>query len=73
MIQRHYKGVMLFLAVMVSVLLLSFGLGYPAVAYGAGILAFGTMFVFGIAYMRPAGRSPEHHAKVDAIVNDTEP
>jgi hypothetical protein len=69
----HYKGIALALLLLTAAFVLALALGQQVVAYGLLILGVGLIFVMSIAYMRPHGRTPEHHAKVDRVVKDTKP
>lgn len=69
----HIKGISLAALFVVIAFVVALAAGQPMIAFGALIGGAVLLFVFSIAYMRPSGRSPEHHAKIDRIVNDTKP
>jgi len=69
----HFKGIGLALAFIVVAFIVALALGQQPIAFGILVGGAVLLFVFSIAYMRPSGRSPEHHAKVDRWVNDTKP
>lgn len=69
----HYKGIAWALLVLVVAFITALWLGHGFVAYGILMAGFVLFFVMSIAYMRPRGHSPEHHAKVDKVVKDTDP
>ena len=70
---RHYIGIGLALLIMVAVFVIALALGQNLLAYGALVVGLVMLFVMGVAYMRPRGHTPEHHGRVDRIVNDTNP
>ncbi len=70
---RHYTGIGLALLIMIVAFVIALALGSKLIAFGALIVGLVMMFVMGVAYMRPRGHTPEHHAEVDRIVNDTNP
>jgi hypothetical protein len=47
--------------------------GSMALLYGSGASAVVAMFIVSIAHLRPKGREPEHHPKVDQALDDTRP
>ena len=69
----HFKGIALALALIVVAFIVALAVGQQPIAFGILVCGAVLLFVFSIAYMRPSGRSPEHHAKVDRWVNDTKP
>ncbi|HEU5073380.1 MAG TPA: hypothetical protein VFU02_04395 [Polyangiaceae bacterium] len=69
----HYKGIFLAALFIVIAFIVALAVGQKLLAFGILLGGAVLLFVFSIAYMRPAGRSPERHAKVDRIVNDTKP
>ena len=69
----HFKGIGLALALIVVAFIVALAVGQQPIAFGILFGGAVLLFVFSIAYMRPSGRSPEHHAKVDRWVNDTKP
>jgi len=69
----HYKGIGLAALFIALAFVVALAVGQPLIAFGILLGGAVLLFVFSIAYMRPAGRSPEHHGKVDRIVNDTKP
>lgn len=48
-------------------------LGSTFGALAALLVGFVSMFVMAIAWMRPRSYPPEHHPKIDRIVDDTAP
>jgi predicted membrane channel-forming protein YqfA (hemolysin III family) len=69
----HYKGIGLALLLLVTLFVSAAVAGQNLIAFSILFSGLVLMFVFSIAYMRPNGRSPEHHGKVDRVVNDTKP
>ena len=69
----HYKGISFAALFIVIAFVAAMAAGQQMLAFGVLLAGAVLLFVFSIAYMRPSGRSPEHHAKVDRIVNDTKP
>lgn len=69
----HYKGIGLALLFIVLAFIGALAAGQTPLAFGILVGGAVLLFVFSIAYMRPSGRSPEHHGKVDRLVNDTKP
>lgn len=69
----HYKGIGLALLLLVTLFVTALLAGQNMIAFCILFAGAVLMFVFSIAYMRPDGRSPEHHGKVDRVVNDTRP
>ena len=69
----HYKGIGLALLLLVALFVGALVAGQNLLAFCILFAGAVLLFVFSIAYMRPAGRSPEHHGKVDRVVNDTRP
>lgn len=69
----HYKGISIATALIVAAFVTALALGQTMVAFGVFLGGGVLLFVFSIAYMRPSGQSPERHAKIDRIVNDTKP
>ena len=71
--QRHWRA----LVGLFGLLLLGFvgGLGFGSIAFALASLVSGLViaFVMAVAYLRPAGASPEHHARVDHMLDDTNP
>lgn len=71
--RSHYKGLVWALLVLAIAFIAAMVFGDVFIAYGVLMGGFVLLFVMGVAYMRPRGRPPEHHAKVDEFVNDTKP
>lgn len=69
----HFKGISLAALFIAIAFVIALAVGQPLVAFGVLLGGAVLLFVFSIAYMRPSGRSPERHAKIDRIVNDTKP
>jgi len=69
----HYKGIFWALLLIVMAFIVALAFGQTPIAFGILVGGGVILFVFSIAFMRPTGRSPEHHAKVDRWVNDTKP
>jgi predicted membrane channel-forming protein YqfA (hemolysin III family) len=69
----HYKGIGLALLLIVVMFTGALIAGQSLVAFSILFAGAVLLFIFSIAYMRPSGRSPEHHGKVDRLVNDTKP
>jgi hypothetical protein len=44
-----------------------------AIALGSLISGLVVMFVMAVAYLRPEGAAPEHHPRIDHILDDTNP
>lgn len=69
----HFKGIGLAALFIAVAFVFALAVGQPLLAFGVLLGGAVLLFVFSIAYMRPSGRSPERHAKIDRIVNDTKP
>lgn len=69
----HYKGISLAALFVVVAFVVALTVGQQLLAFGVLLGGAVLLFVFSVAYMRPSGRSPERHAKIDRIVNDTKP
>ena len=69
----HFKGIGIAALFIAAMFVIALAVGQTMLAFGVLLGGAVLLFVFSIAYMRPRGRSPEHHAKVDRIVNDTKP
>lgn len=69
----HYKGIGLALLLVVALYAGALVAGQNLIAFVILFAGAVLMFVFSIAYMRPSGRSPEHHGEVDRVVHDTKP
>jgi hypothetical protein len=71
--QRHWRG----LVILFGLLALAFvaALWADSVAFALGALVSGLVlaFVMSTAWMRAEGHSPEHHAPVDRVFDDTHP
>jgi hypothetical protein len=52
---------------------LSLMAGSPVVAFALLLVGFVVAFVMAPAYSRPPSYPPEHHPKIDKIVDDTSP
>jgi len=70
---RHYKGIGIVLLVMAAAFVAALALGLEFVAYGVLIAGLVVLFLLSVAFMRPSGRTPEHHARVDKAIHDTNP
>jgi|GEM_PF-1320406 len=71
--KRHWLGIVV-LFVLVSVVFgLALALGYPYVAYGALVVGLTTTVVLSVAWLRPEGKSVEHHPAVDRVFDDMDP
>ena len=69
----HYKGLGLALLLLVALFAGTLIAGQNLIAFCILFAGAVLLFIFSVAYMRPSGRSPEHHSKVDRIVNDMKP
>lgn len=71
--QRHWRS----LVVMFGLILVGFvvGLALESIAIALASLVSGLVvaFVMAIAFMRADGHSPEHHARMDRVFDDTSP
>ena len=71
--QRHWRA----LVIGFGLILVGFvgGLALESIAIALVSLVTGLVvaFVMAIAYLRPEGASPEHHARVDHLLDDTNP
>lgn len=47
--------------------------GVPYVMFIGIVLALGFGFILGTAWMRPDARTPEHHPRVDRLLDDLRP
>jgi hypothetical protein len=63
----------LFLLTLGIAFIVAYWSGQAYVAYGILVGGLVILAVMSVAYMRPKGRTPEHHAEIDKIVNDTRP
>jgi hypothetical protein len=71
--QRHWRALVGIVMVMVVGFVAALGFGSVAIALGSLISGLVVMFVMAIAYLRPAGSAPEHHPRIDHILDDTNP
>jgi hypothetical protein len=71
--QRHWRALVGIVMLMVAAFVGALALNSIALALGTFISGLVVMFVMAIAYLRPAGASPEHHPRVDRILDDTNP
>ncbi len=69
----HFKGIGIFLLLVALAFVVALGLGQVYFAYGLLVCGLIALAVLSIAYMRPSGRTPEHHADMDKVFNDTKP
>ena len=69
----HYKGIGLALLLLMALFVGALVAGQNLIAFSILFSGAVLLFVFSIAYMRPSGRSPEHHSEVDRVVHDTKP
>ena len=71
--QRHWRS----LIVIFGLVLLGFlgGLAFDSIALALASLVSGLVvaFVMAVAFLRADGHSPEHHARVDRVFDDTNP
>jgi hypothetical protein len=71
--QRHWRALIGMVVIMVIGFVGALALDSVAMALGTLISGLVVLFVMAIAYLRPEGASPEHHPRIDHILDDTNP
>ncbi len=71
--KRHWLVIVVLFMLVSTVFGLSLAFGYPFVAYGALVSGLTTTIVLCVAWLRPEGKSAEHHPSVDRLFDDVDP
>jgi DMSO/TMAO reductase YedYZ heme-binding membrane subunit len=73
LMQRHWRALVGMVVLMIVGFVGAIAFGSIAIALGSLISGLVVMFVMAIAYLRPEGSAPEHHPRIDHILDDTNP
>lgn len=71
--QRHWKGLVVLFASLALAFITALWMESMAFALGSLVAGLVVAFVMSTAWMRPEGHTPEHHHRVDRLVDDTHP
>ena len=71
--QRHWKGLVLLFGLLATAFIASLWADSVAFALGSLVSGLVVAFVMSIAWMRADGHSPEHHHRIDHVIDDTNP
>jgi hypothetical protein len=71
--QRHWRALVGMVVFMVAGFVGALALDSIAMALGTLISGLVVMFVMAIAYLRPDASAPEHHPRIDHLLDDTNP
>jgi hypothetical protein len=71
--QRHWRSLVVMFGLMLAGFVAGLGLGSIALALASLVSGLVVAFVMAIAFMRAEGHSPEHHARMDRVFDDTSP
>jgi hypothetical protein len=71
--QRHWRALVGIVMLMIAAFVGALALDSIALALGTLVSGLVVMFVMAIAYLRPKGSAPEHHPRIDHILDDTNP
>ena len=71
--QRHWRSLVLMFALILAGFLTGLALESIALALASLVSGLVVAFVMSIAFLRADGHSPEHHARVDRVFDDTNP
>jgi hypothetical protein len=71
--QRHWRGLVGLFGLLSLAFVVALWVDSVAFALAALVSALVLAFVMATAWMRADGHSPEHHASVDRVFDDTNP
>jgi hypothetical protein len=71
--QRHWRALVGIVMFMVAGFVGALAFDSIAIALGSLVSGLVVMFVMAVAYLRPEGARPEHHPRIDHILDDTNP
>ena len=71
--QRHWRALVIGFALILCGFLGGLALESIAIALASLVSGLVVAFVMAIAFLRADGHSPEHHARVDHVFDDTGP
>jgi len=71
--QRHWRALVIGFALILCGFLAGLALDSIAIALASLVSGLVVAFVMAIAFLRADGHSPEHHARVDRVFDDTSP
>jgi hypothetical protein len=71
--QRHWRGLVALFGLLTLAFVSALWIDSVAIALAALVSGLVMAFVMATAWMRADGHSPEHHAAVDKVFDDTSP
>jgi drug/metabolite transporter (DMT)-like permease len=71
--QRHWRALVIGFGLILCGFLGGLALDSMAIALASLVSGLVVAFVMAIAFLRADGHSPEHHARVDRVFDDTNP
>jgi hypothetical protein len=71
--QRHWRGLVALFGLLALAFVAAIWVDSVAMALAALVSGLVLAFVMATAWMRPAGHTPEHHASIDRVFDDTNP